>query len=560
MKMIISNYTINNFLKLLLFITFIYSLNSYSKTSDEKLNVIWISCEDMGPVLSSYGVKEISTPNIDKLAEEGIKYTNAYSTVGVCAPSRFSIITGMYPARLGAHNMRTGNFYTYKDPDKLTYKQNKGVIDKSGINIPEYEVVTPTNIKAFTEYLRNENYYCINNNKCDYQFNSPFTAWDEVSGNISYKDRPKNTPFFYVKNLMVTHESRIWLRKNEPITVNKDILKIPAYYPDIPEVRNDIAIKYSNIQEMDRQVGEIISDLEKNDLLDKTIIFFWSDHGGNLLRQKRAVGNSGLKVPLIIRFPDGYRSGEVDNRIVSLMDLGPTTMSLLGIKPPSFLDGKAFLGKYKTKPRNYAFGSADRFDESTDMQRSVIDGRFVYIKNFMPELPLIYRNKYREQVSMNKKIIQMDRDDELIGDSKYIFMKSKQDEELYDLKFDPYEVDNIANNPDYKDKLIELRNALNTWQYEIDDKGFINESELINEFWPNMIQPITKPVEITVSDNVISLKCETKGASIGYQIGAQIGSQNWKLYNKPFDLSSNQKLATRAIKIGYKASTISNIN
>ena len=560
MKMIISNYTINNFLKLLLFITFIYSLNSYSKTSDEKLNVIWISCEDMGPVLSSYGVKEISTPNIDKLAEEGIKYTNAYSTVGVCAPSRFSIITGMYPARLGAHNMRTGNFYTYKDPDKLTYKQNKGVIDKSGINVPEYEVVTPTNIKAFTEYLRNENYYCINNNKCDYQFNSPFTAWDEVSGNISYKDRPKNTPFFYVKNLMVTHESRIWLRKNEPITVNKDILKIPAYYPDIPEVRNDIAIKYSNIQEMDRQVGEIISDLEKNDLLDKTIIFFWSDHGGNLLRQKRAVGNSGLKVPLIIRFPDGYRSGEVDNRIVSLMDLGPTTMSLLGIKPPSFLDGKAFLGKYKTKPRNYAFGSADRFDESTDMQRSVIDGRFVYIKNFMPELPLIYRNKYREQISMNKKIIQMDRDDELIGDSKYIFMKSKQDEELYDLKFDPYEVDNIVNNPDYIDKLIELRNALNTWQYEIDDKGFINESELINEFWPNMIQPITKPVEITVSDNVISLKCETKGASIGYQIGAQIGSQNWKLYNKPFDLSSNQKLATRAIKIGYKASTISNIN
>ena len=560
MKMIISNYTINNFLKLLIFITFIYSLNSYSKTSDEKLNVIWISCEDMGPVLSSYGVKEISTPNIDKLAEEGIKYTNAYSTVGVCAPSRFSIITGMYPARLGAHNMRTGNFYTYKDPDKLTYKKNKGVIDKSGINVPEYEVVTPTNIKAFTEYLRNENYYCINNNKCDYQFNSPFTAWDEVSGNISYKDRPKNTPFFYVKNLMVTHESRIWLRKNEPITVNKDILKIPAYYPDIPEVRNDIAIKYSNIQEMDRQVGEIISDLEKNDLLDKTIIFFWSDHGGNLLRQKRAVGNSGLKVPLIIRFPDGYRSGEVDNRIVSLMDLGPTTMSLLEIKPPSFLDGKAFLGKYKTKPRNYAFGSADRFDESTDMQRSVIDGRFVYIKNFMPELPLIYRNKYREQVSMNKKIIQMDRDDELIGDSKYIFMKSKQDEELYDLKFDPYEVDNIANNPDYKDKLIELRNALNTWQYEIDDKGFINESELINEFWPNMIQPITKPVEITVSDNVISLKCETKGASIGYQIGDQIGSQNWKLYNKPFDLSSNQKLATRAIKIGYKASTISNIN
>ena len=559
--MITSNYITSYSLKVFLYTFFVFSTNTYCKSTDEKLNVIWISCEDMGPVLGTYGVNEISTPNIDKLAEQGVKYTNAYSTVGVCAPSRFSIITGMYPARLGAHNMRSGNFYTYKDPDKLTYKQNKGVVDKSGENVPEYEVVTPANVKVFTEYLRNENYYCVNNNKCDYQFNSPFTAWDEVSGNISYKDRPENTPFFYVKNLMVTHESRIWLRKDEPITVDKNILKIPAYYPDIPEVRNDIAIKYSNIQEMDRQVGEIISDLKNDNLLDKTIIFFWSDHGGNLLRQKRAVGNSGLKVPLIVRFPDGYRSGEVDDRIVSLMDLGPTTMSLLGIKPPLFLDGKAFLGKFKTKPRSYAFGSADRFDESTDMQRSVIDGRYVYIKNFMPELPLIYKNKYREQVSMNKKIIQMSNDNELIGDSKYIFMKTKQEEELYDLKYDPYEVNNIANNPDYKDKLIELRDALKSWQNEIDDKGFTNESELINEFWPNMIQPLTKPVEITVLDNIISLKCDTSGASIGYQTGSQIGSQNWNLYNKPFNILPNQKIATRAIKIGYKASAITtNIN
>ena len=559
--MITSNYITSYSLKVFLYTFFVFSTNTYCKSTDEKLNVIWISCEDMGPVLGTYGVNEISTPNIDKLAEQGVKYTNAYSTVGVCAPSRFSIITGMYPARLGAHNMRSGNFYTYKDPDKLTYKQNKGVVDKSGENVPEYEVVTPANVKVFTEYLRNENYYCINNNKCDYQFNSPFTAWDEVSGNISYKDRPENTPFFYVKNLMVTHESRIWLRKDEPITVDKNILKIPAYYPDIPEVRNDIAIKYSNIQEMDRQVGEIISDLKNDNLLDKTIIFFWSDHGGNLLRQKRAVGNSGLKVPLIVRFPDGYRSGEVDDRIVSLMDLGPTTMSLLGIKPPLFLDGKAFLGKFKTKPRSYAFGSADRFDESTDMQRSVIDGRYVYIKNFMPELPLIYKNKYREQVSMNKKIIQMSNDNELIGDSKYIFMKTKQEEELYDLKYDPYEVNNIANNPDYKDKLIELRDALKSWQNEIDDKGFTNESELINEFWPNMIQPLTKSVEITVLDNIILLKCDTSGASIGYQIGSQIGSQNWNLYNKPFNILPNQKIATRAIKIGYKASAITtNIN
>ena len=534
-----------------------FSLNSYSIDSDSnKLNVLWISCEDMGPILGAYGVNEISTPNIDKLANEGIKYTNAYSTVGVCAPSRFSIITGMYPARIGAHNMRSGNFYTYKNPDSLKYKSNRGVIDKSGKNVPEYEVVTPPNVKAFTEYLRNENYYCINNNKCDYQFNSPFTAWDEVSRSASFKDRPENTPFFYVKNLTVTHESRIWLRKDEPITVDKNILKIPAYYPDIPEVRNDIAIKYSNIQEMDRQVGEIIKDLKESNLLDKTIIFFWSDHGGNLLRQKRAVGNSGLNVPLIVRFPNGYRSGQVDERIVSLMDLGPTTLSLLGIKPPSFLDGKAFLGKYNSKPRKYAFGSADRFDESTDMQRSVIDGRYVYIKNFMPELPLIFKNKYREQIPMNKKLLEMSNENLLSGDSNYIFMKTKKTEELYDLKYDPYEVNNIANNIEYNDKLIELRKALSVWQNEINDKGFIDETDLINEFWPNMIQPITKSVKINISNNKASLECDTKGASIGYQIDSQIGSENWNLYNKPFVLTSNQKLVTRAIKIGYKASSI----
>ena len=140
-------------------------------------------------------------------------------------------------------------------------------------------------------------------------------------------------------------------------------------------------------------------------------------------------------------------------------------------------------------------------------------------------------------------------------------MKTKQEEELYDLKYDPYEVNNIANNPDYKDKLIELRDALKSWQNEIDDKGFTNESELINEFWPNMIQPLTKSVEITVLDNIISLKCDTSGASIGYQIGSQIGSQNWNLYNKPFNIFPNQKIATRAIKIGYKASAITtNIN
>ena len=517
----ILNSTINMFKSklILLIIPLFFSCYENIKTTQKPLNVVWISCEDMGPILGSYGNDIVKTPNLDKLASEGVRYTNAYSTVGVCAPSRFSIITGMYSARLGAHNMRTGDYHNYKTPEQVSHRKDIGVIDKAGKNIPEYEVVTPPHVKPFTEILRKEGYYCANNFKCDYQFNAPFTAWDEVSSTVSFRDRPKDTPFFYVWNTLLTHESRIWERGNKPLTVSPEDIKIPSYFPDIPEVRNDIARKYSNIEAMDKKVGELINQLESDGLLENTIIMFWSDHGGNLLRQKRAVGNSGLNVPLIIRYPDKKNAGKVDDRIVSLMDLGPTVLSLLNIKPPKHYDGKAIAGRYEEEARKYAFGTADRFDESTDMQRSVLDGRYVYIKNFMPELPLIYRNKYRERITMNSKLIQMDSLNMLEGDAKYIFMKTKPIEEFYDLANDPYEVNNIIDDPQYTKKINEFRVALENWQKEIDDQGFIPENEIVKSFWPNMIQPVTENVTFSINNHgKLELNSETDGASIGFQI------------------------------------------
>ena len=541
-----------------LFIFFIFFLFSEKlRVSDKYLNVVWISCEDMGPILGSYGNDLIKTPNLDKLASEGVRYTNAYSTAGVCAPSRFSIITGMYSARLGAHNMRTGNYHNYKTPEQVSYRKNIGVLDTEGKNIPEYEVVTPTYVKPFTEILRNNGYYCANNFKCDYQFNTPFTAWDEVSSTVSYRDAPKDKPFFYVWNSLLTHESRIWERSNQPLSVNPQDITIPSYFPDISEVRNDIARKYSNIEEMDKKVGELLIQLEEDGLLESTIIMFWSDHGGNLLRQKRAVGNSGLNVPLIIRYPNKKDAGKVDERIVSLMDLGPTVLSLLGIKPPKYYDGKAIAGQYEQSPRKYVFGTADRFDESIDMQRSVLDGRYVYIKNFMPEKPLIYRNKYREQINMNSKLIQMDSLNKLEGDAKYIFMKTKPNEEFYDLLNDPYEVNNIIDDTKQADRINDFRVALENWQREINDQGFIAENKLVESFWPNMIQPVTKNVEFkNIGDGLYELTSITNGASIGYQIDEKIGTSSWNLYNKPIRIGNNQKIVARAIRIGYKASEI----
>ena len=526
------------------------------KISKKPLNVVWISCEDMGPVLSAYGNKSVHTPNIDRLANEGIKYTNAYATVGVCAPSRFSIITGMYPARLGAHNMRTGDHNNFKWPEDIKFRKNKGVLDKSGKNVPDYEVVPPAYVKPFPEYLRAQGYYCVNDNKCDYQFNAPFTAWDDVYGGGSYKNAPEGRPFFYVKNYYTTHESRIWLRKDKPMTVAPSSVPVPDYYADIPIVREGIARKYSNIEALDKEVGILLDALEADGVMENSVIFFWSDHGGNLLRQKRAVGDSGLHVPLIIRYPDGYRAGETESRMVSLMDLAPTVLSLTGQKPPKYMDGKAFAGPFEEAPRDYIYGSADRFDESTDMQRSVLDGRYVYIKNFIPELPLIYRNRYREQIPMNKHLIELDADGKLEGDAAYIFMKTKPIEELYDLKNDPYEVNNLANDPAHAEKLKLLRSQLSQWQASIKDRGFTTESEIIREFWPGMIQPVTADVNIQQQNNTIVLSCATEGASIAYQLSDAIGTDYWQLYSKPLLLQPQEKISTRAIRIGYKASKI----
>jgi arylsulfatase A-like enzyme len=550
------NFTTNMFnLRIIILVFFL--TYSCSKNSQKPLNVVWISCEDMGPILGSYGNDIIKTPNLDKLASEGVRYTNAYSTVGVCAPSRFSIITGMYPARLGAHNMRTGDYHNYKTPEEVSHRKNIGVIDKEGKNIPEYEVVPPTHVKPFTEILRTKGYYCANNFKCDYQFNAPFTAWDEVSSTVSYRDAPKDKPFFYVWNTLLTHESRIWERSNQPLTVNPEDIIIPSYFPDIPEVRNDIARKYSNIEAMDKKVGELMNQLEEDGMLDNTIIMFWSDHGGNLLRQKRAVGNSGLNVPLIIRYPNKMDAGKVDERIVSLMDLGPTVLSLLNIEPPKHYDGKAIAGPYEDDPREYAFGTADRFDESTDMQRSVLDGRYVYVKNFLPELPLIYRNKYRERITMNSKLIQMDSFNMLEGDAAYIFMKTKPVEEFYDLANDPYEVHNIIDNPKYFKRINDFRAALENWQKEINDQGFIAENKLVKSFWPNMIQPKTENVDFKIGDDgLYELTTLTNGASIGYQIDEKIGTNSWSLYHEPIRIGDKQKIVARAIRIGYKASGI----
>lgn len=544
-----------------LLLCMVFILQSSSLIAQERPNILWISVEDIGPMLAPYGDSTAYTPNINWLANEGVVYENAYATVGVCAPSRSSVITGMYPVKIGTHNMRTGAPYGFTWPENEIYKEYYGQRDIKNREIPQYSAVPPDYVRCFTEYLREVGYFTTNNDKCDYQFNAPITAWDENGSDAHYLNREKNQPFFSVFNRMITHESRVFMKENDPMLVDTSKLQLPDYFPDIPIVRRDLGRVYSNIMELDAEIGNILDTLRANDLLDKTIIMFWSDHGGPLLRQKRAIGNSGLRVPLIVRYPKGNLAGTRDSSIVSLMDLGPTVLSLAGIEPPDYMDGKAFAGAYKTEiPHKYAFGSSDRFDEAIDMSRSVIDGRYVYIKNFIPQLPMIHRIAYREQVKMNIKLIELDRAGLLLDDQAYMFMKTKPVEELYDLQSDPYEVKNLAYLPDYADKLIELRNALATWQMEIKDLGFVPEYDLIQMMWPGLKQPETAKVEFVQKDDTLLLKSGTKGSSIAYQVNDEIGGDKWRLYHDRLPLDSVQKIVARAVRIGYKTSGITSWN
>jgi N-sulfoglucosamine sulfohydrolase len=271
---------------LLLVFSMLIFFHAHSQT--ETPNILWISVEDISPMLEVYGDKSIKTPNIDRLSKEGITYTNAFATVGVCAPSRSSIITGMYPVSIGSHNMRTGPHYAYREPENETYKDYYGQKDIKGRNVPEYATVPPAYVKVFTEYLRAAGYYTSNNAKTDYQFNSPITAWDEIGREATYKNRAESQPFFAVFNHEITHESRIFMKKEDPMLADKSKVNIPKYFPELPIVRQDVGRAYSNIMELDKQVGDMLRSLEEEGLLDKTIIFFWSDHGGPLLRQKKS--------------------------------------------------------------------------------------------------------------------------------------------------------------------------------------------------------------------------------------------------------------------------------
>lgn len=506
-------------------------------------NILWIVAEDLSAIIPPFGDNTVATPNLSSLANEGVRYTKVFSSSGVCAPSRAAIATGMYQNHIGAQHMRTTN------------RQDYGV---EGL-IP-YEAVPPPYVKMHSQYFREAGYYTSNNAKEDYQFRKTVTAWDDSSRTAHWRNRAEGQPFFSVFNLGITHESQVWAQAENPLRVDENLeVPVPPYLPDTEISRKDIRQVYSNIVTMDQQVGEILDQLEEDGLLESTIIFWYSDHGGPLPRQKRMLYDSGMHLPLIVRFPDQSRAGEIDDQLISFVDFKPTILSLAGIEPPDYVDGRAFLGDYANTPvRDYVHGAADRFDALYDMIRAVRDDRFKYLRNYNPEKSYYLPLSYREQMPIMQEMLRMRDAGELNDIQAQWFRASKAEEELFDVDNDPYELNNLAADPEYRDKLAELSQEMDSWMSLIDDKGLMPEAELIETMWPGRVQPVTaNPVAIiSEANDLITLRSETEGASIGYQllnVNEEAG-ESWQIYQNPFSLDDGQKLVAIAHRIGFKPS------
>jgi len=514
-----------------------------AQPNNQPPNILWISCEDLSPHFEFYGDKTVSTPNLSRLSREGITYDNVFTTAGVCAPSRCAIITGVNQVTAGGHNMRT-LLNTFPE--------------KTGLP-PAYSIVPPAEIKAFPEYLRAKGYYCTNNSKTDYQFEAPPTIWDEVSDKATWRNRKEGQPFFAVVNLMVTHESMVWLRKKHPLHVEPSKVDLPPFYPDTHTVRQDVARFLSNVADLDSLAGVIIRQLEEDKLMDNTIIFFWSDHGDGLPFFKRELYDRGLHVPLVIRFPGKTDAGKREARLISSIDFAPTVLSLAGIQPPSYMQGKAFLGKYKTKEgHRFVYAARDRMDSEYERVRAVRDTQYKYIRNFRPELPLYQNVEFRLQQDMMKEILAMKDKGELNEIQMKWFVPNKPPEELYDLRNDPYELTNLAGDPKHQTTLLKLRKEMDRWLSEANDLGSVEEKQLISKMWqggdhpPSTSEVIIKPGK----DNLVTLSCETKGASIGFKIINEGESEptSWAVYTQPIKIAKGQTIKAVAQRIGFEKS------
>ena len=524
----------------------------------QRPNILLIVAEDLSSQVGSFGDKLALTPNIDELAQQGLRYSHAFTASGVCSVSRSALITGVQPISMGTQHHPTG--------------RRRPVA---------YEAVPPAEIKAFPELLRRAGYATANFAKKDYQFGEPFTIWDVDEGNFLTEEVPPiwrkldtDKPFFAMINLMVTHESRLMppgVKVNHPFGKNIEALAkrraeivkavtpagkiaVPAYYPDTAPVRENLAQMYDNVHHMDKQVGQLLKQLKEDGLDKNTLVIWTTDHGNGTPRAKRSVYDSGVKVPMVLRFPDGKRAGEVEKKLVSFVDVAPTILQLAGAEVPDYIQGENFLAP--GKQREYIYASRDRMDETLHRVRLVRGPQYAYIRNYDHQQSFYKTNHFRDMFPIMQALLDGRAANSLSPAQAYYFQEHRSEEELYDTLADPEQLNNLAGKPEYKKVLARMAKAMDAWLNKVGDLSDIPEEQLIQRMWPNNTQPITAAPKVAVKRGKFAIHSDTPGASIGYRVkrGEKLGP--WQLYTQPVKLPKGSNIEAKAVRYGYKESEV----
>ncbi|MBP9224319.1 MAG: sulfatase-like hydrolase/transferase [Verrucomicrobiales bacterium] len=426
---------------------------------------LFLIADDMSPNLGCYGDPDAKTPNLDAFAASSIRYTRAFSAAGVCATSRSALITGMHPSSLGTQHMRS-------------------------------KIKLPDDIRPFPVALREAGYFCVNRGKEDFNFDTKADVWDAKQWKkADWTRRAEGQPFFAIYNYLDTHESRLW-EGSETVLVDQtklqddqrhdpDKVTLPKWLPDDARVRKEWARYQDLVSLMDDQyIGPMLRHLEKTGVADDTIVFFFSDHGAPFPRAKQWITEAGTRVPLLIHFPEKWKHlapsgpGTTSDQLVSLMDLGPSILSLAGIDVPDSTDGRAFLGEGAALPRETLVFTRDRMDERVDFIRTMRDKRYRYTRNFLPLVPAFPWLTYMEKLESSKEFRRLQ---ETGNEGRFstFLARTKPGEELYDLEADPDEFTNLATDPAHGEALKRLRDELSRWMLETRDSGFLPEQQLM---------------------------------------------------------------------------------
>lgn len=420
-------------------------------------NILWIIGEDMGPDLGCYGTPLVRTPNLDRLAAGGMRFTHCFTTAPVCSASRSAIATGVYQTSIDAQDQRSHRDDGYSPPPP---------------------------IRILSRYFRDMGYYTSNVRPVEFQYarrgKDDFNFQiDDIWDGLLWTERRPGQPFFAQVNFQEPHRGPAWERAARRVHhVDPGLVTLPPWYPDVPELRREWAAYLDSVNLLDSYVGDVIRRLEREGLWDddNTIIMFFGDNGRCELRGKQFLYDAGIHVPLLIRWPGHIVPGSVNEELVSGIDFAPTMLRVCGMEPPAHMHGRVFLGPDADPAPEYIVAARDRVDEAVDCMRCVRTRQHKYIRNYMPEVPYLQAQAYREKMYPSFHIMKRLYTEGRLTPLQAAFAApTKPVEELYDLEMDPYEMHNLAGNPDHQAVLREMRGILDRWIRKTGDQGRIQK-------------------------------------------------------------------------------------